>query len=854
MTDDFTGLPIGTRLDDQLAGIRFLKYGGVVGGIVVDTPSGHVASFNDAPGCEFCGSGARVAFSALQRSVSLHVGLLPVPDVTVQQDVRLTGLDAAGMTVATAVASVTAGSGFDTTLDLATAEPRIATVVLEAVNDPALLAAIAVRDITFEQTTGGQADFFLIGALGETLVQGGVPVDVLVTIVRIGGSIGDISFTLSQLPAGVTGSVIPNPSLGTGIILRLQADTSSTPDTRLVVLTGTPAPTAGPAPRSHAIVIATAPKLRIFGPADIDFAGCNPQGARGSVTRDYWVIRDPSIVGPIAVALEGLPPDVTGTVDPQTLGFPGGAIGERVTVNLSTIAGPTVPDTAVTLHLVGSGIDLPFTVLVHGSCPQQNRNFVIRGQFGYLNANSVEPGVGFQPLKGAQVEFFRHRSDWYDDKVGETSTDDEGRFTLDLHASIDGNYYARLRLFSPEVAVEDADNSSVWSIDTAHQSNSGGLVEVGTIQIARDGGEGTPRAAVWQGFRNAAREFPEQFGETVPGGFFKVEIWRGHITPLTWYNEVHWAHSYPTGENGNPYRVTMHEFSHVFRDVLDGSESHWHWDNILYVYGRTHGSCIAPVTGSANAGFAFHEGWAEFWSNDTTCCRGDESNQNIEGTVAHDLENLAGKLPGNVSDQRKGMLQVMKRGQNLIHSDEEFRREYALQFPGIAMGNISDGCSGVENRHAYLELDPALQRENLVAAIEARQKAITAFKEQQGYSTGLRTFMLRAAIEETSLVIQRMNEQLAELDRGGPPERYLKQAPFQRLRRAEFRSLRRAIQLRALRDACGAIPPEQRPEIERRIRLLEESRIEDAALETMLPLPPVAGDDASHPLREDGYK
>ena len=198
-------------------GIRFLKYGGLVGGIVVDTPSGHVASFNDAPGCEFCGSGARIAFSALQRSVSLHVGLLPVTGVTVQQDLRLTGLDAGGMTVATAIANVTAGAGFDTTLDLVTAEPRIATVVLEAVNDPALLATIAVRDITFEETTGGQADFFLIGPLGETLVQGGAAADIPVTIMRIGGSSGAIGFTLSQLPAGVTGSVSPNPSLGTGI-------------------------------------------------------------------------------------------------------------------------------------------------------------------------------------------------------------------------------------------------------------------------------------------------------------------------------------------------------------------------------------------------------------------------------------------------------------------------------------------------------------------------------------------------------------------------------------------------------------------------------------------------------------
>jgi hypothetical protein len=28
MTEDFNGLPVDTRLDDQLAGLRFLKYGG----------------------------------------------------------------------------------------------------------------------------------------------------------------------------------------------------------------------------------------------------------------------------------------------------------------------------------------------------------------------------------------------------------------------------------------------------------------------------------------------------------------------------------------------------------------------------------------------------------------------------------------------------------------------------------------------------------------------------------------------------------------------------------------------------------------------------------------------------------
>ncbi len=99
--------------------------------------------------------------------------------------------------------------------------------------------------------------------------------------------------------------------------------------------------------------------------------------------------------------------------------------------------------------------------------------------------------------------------------VDVTYTDDQGRFSRYLYASKDGDYYARLRLFSAEVQLEDACNSSVWSIDTQHQTNRGGLIEVGSLQISRDGGTGTPMAAVWQGFRDAALEFRETTqGET----------------------------------------------------------------------------------------------------------------------------------------------------------------------------------------------------------------------------------------------------------------------------------------------------------------------------------------------------
>jgi hypothetical protein len=845
MNIDFSNLAVGTKLGNQFTGVGFLKYQSRVGGVVVDTPSGHVASFNDCPGCEFFSAGANIAFSTLQRTVTLHVGLLPIQGITVQRDLRLTAFDAGGAPRATAIANVTAGAGFDTAFTVTLATPQIASVVLDAINDPEQLALIAIHDIIYEDAPPGSIpDFVLDGPPGATLLQGAPPVDIPLVIRRIGGSTGAISFSFSPLPAGVSGSVLPNPASANGVALRLQAAIGPALEVKTVVVTGTPlGASAGPAPRTLAIDLATAPMLRVSGPADIDFACCTPSGARGSVIRDYVVIRDPSVSGPINVSLGGLPADVTGTVDPQTLEFLGGAIGERLSVSLTGIAGPIVPDTTLTLRLTAQGIDMSFSILLHGSCPQQNRNFVIRGQFLYVNEGDV------QPLRGAQVEIFRYRSDWYDDRVDSTFTDDEGRFSRDLFASLDGDYYARLRLFSAEVQVEDADNSSVWSIDTQHQTNRGGLIEVGSIQISRDAGHGTPRAAVWQGFRNAALEFQQTCGRPVPGGFLNVVVFRGMITPLTFYDEVHWAHAYPSGTVFFPeqtaircYRAVSHEFGHVIRHLLDGSFFHWNDDSTLYLYGRSHGPCWTQPGTQANAGFAFNEGWAEYWSQDINCCQNGPDNEAMEGNVAHDLNRLS-TCPGV---GRKGMVHVLARGENLIHSDSEFRREYALQFPDCPLGQISDGCSRsatLIHEQMYPLLDPELQRQRLLAAIDAREKSIALFKEQQHSTTGLRTFVLRAAVEEGTLLVQRMREELVELDRGGPLQRYLQRAFHERRLRAEFVARRRAIQMAALRDALGVVSAEQRPAVERRIRLLQESRVEDASLDSMLSLPAVVGDD-----------
>lgn len=893
---DFNSLPAGTVLGKQFAGVTFLKYKGVVGGAVADSPSGRVARFNDSGSCEFCPSGANIAFSQLQRAITLHVGLLPTGGEAMQRDLRLTAFDAGGTVRAVATANVTIGAGFDTTLVVTTATPEIANVVLEAIDDPNL-NVIVVRDITFEEKTDGAADFALELPPGATVLQGGAPVAVPLTIRRFGSSTGAIDFSISNPPAGLNATIIPNPASSDSAVLHLQAASGPAPEIQTLVITGSPlAATVGPAPRSASIDMTTTAQLQVTGPADLDFSNCAPEGVHGIANVDYWVIRDFRVTGPINVTLQNLPADVTGTVTPDNLTFPGWTIGQQVRVALRTIAGTNVPDAWVSLHLTGPGVDMSFPILVHGTCAQNNRNFVIRGQIRYRNDDSVEPrpsGTEFRALQGAQVEIFRYRSDWYDDRVAVTETDSQGNYVAELYASTDGDYYPRVRLVSPEVKLVDAENSSVWSIDGAHRSNRGGLIET-SIDIWRDGGKGTPRAAVWQGFRNAALEFQCTVGQPVPGGAFDVEVWRGS-GPLTFYDEVHWGHGSPTGENGNPYRVTFHEFAHLFRDVLDGGEAHWHLDDLSYVYGRYHDACAIQCNTTANAGFGFHEAWAEYWSHDITCCPDDISNENIEGTAAHDLNRLANcatvitqdRPPGEVPTDcpapgvgRKGMVQILERGNNLIHSESDFRREYAKQFPACTpLGNIGDdGCAaGPGNKCISLTKliptkepvpqssmgllmgfalqtdsnpkrprfapDPVQKRKDIADAIDARENSIAALKEQQHSSTGLRSFALRAAVEEGTLVVQRQRNELAEFDRGGPPERYLLRAYLERHLRNEFVAQRKAIQIRALRDALAVVLPEQRPEINRRLLLLQESRIEDLSLQSMIPLPPLVGDD-----------
>jgi hypothetical protein len=849
VTNDFEVLSSGTELSNQYPDVEFAIGPAGERLPVIEQVTGGVANSGinvlniTRPFAEFMRTYAVGYPTRPASGVSVTAGIFAnstSPGDTANLTLR--AFDSSANLVGSQTITVTAGGGFHHVVAVQSCSPNITSFTIEADPDR---AAFGLDDLVLSFVDGNFPDFTIQGPSGVTLVQGGAPVDVPITIRRAGGSTGPVRFSLNPmhaLPAGVTANVIPNPASGGSAVIRFQAAEGPRPETTRVLFEAQPdtGQVGPPGRRPLYLVVETVPNLRVSGPAAIDFSGCAVSGTRGTIAQEYTVIRHPSIHGPINVTLEGLPANVTGTVSPQVLQFAGGAVGERLNVRLATIAGVTIPDTWAALRFAGAGIDTSFRILLHGRCPQQSRNFVVRGQFLCQNAIAVDEEP--RAIAGAQVWIYRDDPYWFDEVVARTYTDAEGRFTQDVYTSEEGEYYAKLRLYNGDVKLVDAENSQVWCAETQpHLSNREGLLDFGTRVISSDNGAGTPRAAVWQGFQEAIEEFQGLMGHGIPQGQLNIEVWRGHIWPLTYYDEIHWAHGFATGGNFR-YRNTYHEFGHAFRHTMDGSNWHWDADNTRFIYAREHDHCY-----KSNEGYAFNEGWAEYWAWDTKCCSDFSNDPEVEGTVAHHLRALS-ECP---KVGRRGMLQVLERGPERIHSIGDFRREFAAQFPDCPMPSLDSDCTAAmfapaavqEEQVASLVLDVPTQRAQLMIAINSLESSIAALRAQQSSTGGLRFFALGAAAEEGDLVVQRLREQLAELDGGIPLESFSQRVFFERFRTAEFVNQRKSIQIRALQEALESVSVEERGNVERRLLLLQESRIEDDSLASMISLPPIAGDD-----------
>ncbi len=282
--------------------------------------------------------------------------------------------------------------------------------------------------------------------------------------------------------------------------------------------------------------------------------------------------------------------------------------------------------------------------------------FELKGQWTCKDGNTVKP------LSGARIELFRERSYWRDEKITKRYTDGNGRYSINVSASGNFDLYVKVLLHDDDgVELENWYSPFTWETSTSTKRSRAGTVDLGTWQISKDG-SGSPKCAVWQGVHNAYGNYRQVVGSRPPTSI-KVE---GEFpccgTPFTTTNTIRWPGGYGVRAN---YSVPFHEFAHSMRHSFDGNFLHFGVDAAKYSYPQTHTSC--KVT---NQGFAFNEGWAEYWAGDYSTCS-PATNYNQEGNVAAELARL------ERCSNRPAMVRVLRESKGQIHSIGEFQTRFA---------------------------------------------------------------------------------------------------------------------------------------------------------------------------------
>jgi hypothetical protein len=462
----------------------------------------------------------------------------------------------------------------------------------------------------------------------------------------------------------------------------------------------------------------------VHGSSDLDMSTCNPQGPTGEVSRTFWVLRRYDIAGPTQVSINNVPPGVSVTISPATLTYPGAVTGQQVTATFRLNVDTAIPDVPVQIVVSDSANSVSAELLLHGTCPRHNRDAVIRGWFA-----SVHRGVAF-PLEGALVEIYRDVPWQLDDWVGSTITAADGSFEVKLWTGTEGTYYAKLRLNDVAgVYLHDWWTPSIKDYNSVNRgSNIQPIVDLGGTVITKDGGQGTPKASVWQGGRAAYQEFIHTFGRQPPIGDYEIVNQNWDFTPFTARSTTNWKEGYDTFKFSNEaptaqtdpafdayfsqflnYSVNFHEFGHALRHTVDGDQRHFTDDASRWTYGRKHSLCGSDKGYVDIEAFAFNEGWAEFWAMDTgdlfkfICPEVPLDDMTKEGAVMNDMYTVAHAIDAclpPVADraelfraERRNLFSVVNRGQNIMHSEGEFRSNAQQQFPGCALPPVGLGIA-----------------------------------------------------------------------------------------------------------------------------------------------------------------
>ncbi len=288
-TVTFDDLAAGTKVSNQYdaAGLDFVTgiYGNGAQGpgsdvycypVVTAVAAGQaesgdqVADASCANG-EFPDTSVRGNFHNSAENVSLYAGFAPNSswvNPPASATVDLNAYDVQGDVVASTSASVPTGAGVHTPLAVSSATPNIVGFDVTSNDED-----VSVDSITYDNPSGVPADFALTAQNGFVPVAQGTSATDEVTVQRYNGSLGAITFSASDLPAGVTATFSPNPATADTTTITLSAAPSATPFASGVypyfTITGTPASASvGPAPRTTSVQVgvqslfASAPRHR----------------------------------------------------------------------------------------------------------------------------------------------------------------------------------------------------------------------------------------------------------------------------------------------------------------------------------------------------------------------------------------------------------------------------------------------------------------------------------------------------------------------------------------------------------------------------------------------------------------
>jgi len=437
-------------------------------------------------------------------------------------------------------------------------------------------------------------------------------------------------------------------------------------------------------------------------------------------------------------------------------------------------------------------------------------SFEVKGQWLCNNHGTLSP------LVGARVELWKSNTLWFDDNLGATHTSATGSYSFGVRADDNFDLYAKVVMNDDQgVHLGEWYSPSDWDTETATTGSHAGLVNLGTYEISKDGGAGTPKCAVFEGAHDAYQNYKQLIGSAPPDSSYLISAdFPCCGVPFTTLDTSHWPGGYETGYRGDAdggYSVNFHEFAHSVRHSFDGSFLHFLADAASYGYAKNHELCLV-----SNEGFAFNEGWAEFWAHTPATC-GDGTNFSQEGNVAAALTGL------EKCANRATMVRVLRENPGTIHSYEQFKTKFfAIAGPRACLISSIGGLQAVEGTIAASAL--LAGAEGQIAALTksiqtiSRRSALVRSHAQPsvrctkrncvvGLERATEPSALNAEVAQAKLVKERLQRGLAAARNAidGPESAQLKLFETLDAERASFERANQAILIAGLQQAVKAV-------------------------------------------------